>query len=99
MYAGDAERALAEALRVMKEEHGEEHHQPWIRRYVFSTDHKVIGLQYGFTAHCFLLFGFCLMLLMRLQLGWPGQSFSVMKALGETRAPGGILLPEAYNQL
>src|SRR5438874_6511206 len=75
------------------------HVQPWYRRWLFSTDHKVIGLQYGFTALCFLLFGFSLMLLMRLQLGWPGHAFSLMKILGEGRAPGGVLLPEAYNQL
>jgi len=28
------------------------------RRYTFSTDHKVIGLQYGFTSMFFLLVGF-----------------------------------------
>jgi cytochrome c oxidase subunit 1 len=102
MYADEAHRALREALRVMEDEkHGEGggHHQSWIRRYVFSTDHKWIGIQYGFTALLFLLLGFCLMILMRLQLGWPGQAFSVMKLLGEGRAPGGVLLPEAYNQL
>jgi cytochrome c oxidase subunit I len=103
MYADEAHKALREALRVMEDEkladaHGG-HHLPWIRRYVFSTDHKWIGIQYGFTALLFLLLGFCLMILMRLQLGWPGQAFSVMKLLGESRAPGGILLPEAYNQL
>jgi cytochrome c oxidase subunit 1 len=75
-------------------------HQPsWVRKYLFSVDHKWIGIQYGFTALCFLLFGFGLMLLMRLQLGWPGHAFGVFKVLGEGRAPGGILLPEAYNQL
>src|SRR5438105_6387686 len=103
MYADDAYKALKEAERVMKAEeeraHGVAHHQSWIRRYVFSTDHKWIGIQYGFTALLFLLFGFCLMILMRLQLGWPGQAFSVMKLLGEGRAPGGVRLPEAYNQL
>jgi len=101
LYAREAQRALREAIRVDERERWqhEMHEQPWIRKYVFSTDHKVIGLQYGFTALCFLLFGFCLMILMRLQLGWPGQSFAAMKLLGETRAPGGILLPEAYNQL
>ena len=79
--------------------HESVHHLSWIRRYVFSTDHKWIGIQYGFTALLFLLFGFSLMLLMRLQLGWPGRAFSVLKILGETRAPGGVLLPETYNQL
>ncbi len=99
MYADEAHKALREAIRVMKDETDSGQQQPWIRRYVFSTDHKWIGLQYGFTALLFLLLGFCLMILMRLQLGWPGQPFGVMKLLGETRAPGGILLPEAYNQL
>src|SRR5438128_4524261 len=103
MYADEAHKALTEAERVMKaeevREHGVAHPQSWIRRYVFSTDHKWIGIQYGFTALCFLLFGFSLMLLMRLQRGWPGHAFSLMKVLGEGRAPGGVLLPEAYNQL
>jgi cytochrome c oxidase subunit I len=102
MYAKDAEKALSEALRVMQEEeggHGHGHHESFITKYVFSQDHKWIGVQYGFTALCFLLLGFSLMLLMRLQLGWPGHAFSLMKVLGESRAPGGVLLPEAYNQL
>ncbi|MBV9497346.1 MAG: cbb3-type cytochrome c oxidase subunit I, partial [Acidobacteria bacterium] len=103
MYADDAEKALREAIRVNKEEsltHAHSTHQlSFIRKYVFSTDHKWIGVQYGVTALCFLLFGFSLMLLMRLQLGWPNQAFSIMKILGESRAPGGIMLPEAYNQL
>ena len=103
LYADDAEKILKEAIRVREAEERErgalEHRQPWIRRYVFSTDHKWIGIQYGITALLVLLFGFSLMLLMRLQLGWPGQAFSIMKVLGSTRAPGGILLPEAYNQL
>jgi cytochrome c oxidase subunit 1 len=103
LYADDARKALLEAERVMREEdrhkllHG--HVLPWYRRWLFSTDHKVIGLQYGFTALCFLLMGFGLMILMRLQLGWPGHAFNIMKVLGEGRAPGGVLLPEAYNQL
>ena len=101
LYARDAWRTLEEARRVTLEEERlqKQHDLPFWRKYVFSTDHKVIGLQYGFTALCFLLLGFCLMILMRLQLGWPGQAFSVMKLLGAMRAPGGVLLPEAYNQL
>ena len=35
------------------------------RKYVFSTDHKVIGIQYCITGLVFLLFGFSLMMLMR----------------------------------
>ena len=52
----------------------EVHHEElgfW-RKYVFSTDHKVIGIQYAITGMLFLLFGFSLMMLMRWQLAYPG---------------------------
>ena len=42
------------------------------RKYVFSTDHKMIGFQYGLTGLVFLFFGFMLMLIMRWQLAHPG---------------------------
>ncbi len=42
-------------------------------KYVFSTDHKVIGVQYGITALFFLFFGFTLIMLMRWQLAYPGE--------------------------
>ena len=56
------------------DDHGHEHHEPgfW-SKYIFSTDHKVIGIQYGFTALCFMLFGFFLMLMMRWQIAHPGH--------------------------
>ena len=81
----------------------EAHHEGsgfW-RGYVFSTDHKVIGLQYGFTALCFLLFGFFLMLMMRWQIGHPGQPVPIMgpvleKVLGQV-ASRGIMSPDLYN--
>src|ERR1700740_3082522 len=51
-----------------------EHHElGWWRKYIFSTDHKVIGIQYGLCGLVFLFFGFCLMMLMRFQLAYPGQ--------------------------
>ena len=42
------------------------------RKYIFSTDHKVVGIQYGLTALVFLLVGYGLMALMRWQLAYPG---------------------------
>ncbi|MBI5415755.1 MAG: cbb3-type cytochrome c oxidase subunit I [Candidatus Omnitrophica bacterium] len=76
------------------------HELSFWRKYIFSTDHKIIGLQYGITALCFLLLGFCLMLLMRWQLGYPGEPIpGVGKFLGENNAPGGVMLPEFYNEL
>ncbi len=65
-----------------------DHHQGFWKTYWFSTDHKVIGIQYGITALFFLLFGFVLMLLMRWQLASPGVEIPLL----------GALTPELYNQ-
>ncbi|HMD14938.1 MAG TPA: cbb3-type cytochrome c oxidase subunit I, partial [Bacteroidota bacterium] len=78
------------------------HHaeQSFWRKYIFSTDHKVIGIQYGLTSLIFLFFGFTLMMIMRWQLAYPGEAIPFIgKMLGDDRAPDGIMLPEFYNQL
>ena len=81
----------------------EAHHEEagfW-RTYVFSTDHKVIGIQYGVTALLFLLFGFCLMMVMRWQIAHPGQAVPVvgplLAALFGDVAAKGIVSPDLYN--
>src|SRR5947209_12953580 len=80
--------------------HGHGHELPFWRKYVFSVDHKIIGLQYGITALVFLLVGFSLMMLMRWQLAYPGRPLGwVGKLLGENAMPGGVMAPEFYNQL
>src|SRR3954468_21671810 len=83
--------------------HEAHHHEElgfW-RKYIFSTDHKVIGIQYGLTALLFLLFGFFLMMLMRWQLAYPGQPIPVMgpvleKLMGQP-ASGGVMSSDLYN--
>jgi cytochrome c oxidase subunit 1 len=76
------------------------HHEPgWIRKYIFSVDHKVIGVQYAVTGLLFLLFGFCLIMIMRWQLAYPGKPIPFIGAWLGIMAPGGILAPEAYNAL
>ncbi len=45
--------------------HDDHHELGFWRKWVFATDHKIIGLQYGVTGLVFLLFGFGLMMLMR----------------------------------
>jgi cytochrome c oxidase subunit 1 len=47
-----------------------------LRKYIFSTDHKVIGLQYALTSMFFLLVGFSLVVLIRWQLAYPGDASS-----------------------
>jgi cytochrome c oxidase subunit I len=86
-------------------EHGHEHHElGFWRKYVFSTDHKVIGIWYGISGLIFLLFGFSLMMMMRWQLAYPGQALPVIgHALGHIFGPGsmpdGKMTPEFYNSL
>jgi cytochrome c oxidase subunit I len=82
-------------------EHPVDHHElGWWRKYVFSIDHKVIGIQYTITGFLFLLFGFCLMLLMRWQLANPGVPLPWIGSwFSEDTMPGGVMLPEFYNQL
>lgn len=72
----------------------------FVRKYVFSLDHKVIGLQYMFTSMVFLLIGFAFMILMRWQLAYPGKPIPLIGSLFPlSMAPGGVMLPEFYNQL
>ena len=92
---------VATAEQTEHAEHGHEHHdEGFLRTYVFSLDHKVIGIQYAITGMLFLLFGFTLMMIMRWQLAYPFQPIPLIGGLlGDSRAPGGIMLPEFYNQL
>ncbi len=88
---------------MSEHEHAEaEHHEElgfW-RKYVFSTDHKVIGIQYAVSGMFFLLFGFGLMMLMRWQLAYPGRALPILGGLfGDSRMPDGIMIPDFYNQL
>jgi cytochrome c oxidase subunit 1 len=72
------------------------------RKYIFSTDHKVIGIQYGLSGLFFLLFGFSLMMMMRWQLAYPGQPIPfgigslLQKAFGQA-ANGGVVSGDLYN--
>src|SRR5262245_66660207 len=55
-----------------------EHHElGFWRKYIFSTDHKVIGIQYGLCGLVFLFYGFCLMMMMRWQLTYPDEALPV----------------------
>jgi len=63
--------------------------QGFIRKWIFSLDHKVIGLQYFFLALASVCVGMFLSLLMRIHLIWPT---AVLPFLGEIK-------PETYLSL
>src|SRR6201981_1074061 len=98
------------SVETHQEPHGHdaahEHHElGWWRKYIFSTDHKVIGIQYGLTGLVFLFFGFCLMMLMRWQLAYPGKALPILGNLlsrlpnGQMNMPNGAMSPDFYNAL
>jgi len=77
------------------------HHAPmsfW-RKYIFSTDHKIIGIQFLFVSLFFLLVGGLLAMQIRWQLGFPGKPMPGGGILPETMVSGGVILPEYYVQL
>jgi len=61
----------------------------FIRKYIFSLDHKVIGLQYYFLALASVFIGMFLSLLMRIHMVWPSAQ---IPGIGEIK-------PETYLAL
>jgi cytochrome c oxidase subunit 1 len=82
--------------------HAVHHHAPptgFIRKHVFSLDHKVIGKQYYALALVAVFVGMGLSWLMRLHLGWTNLAIPGLHWLSNTGAPGNIMTPEYYLQL
>src|SRR5271166_6268556 len=78
------------------------HHAPptsFIRKHVFSLDHKVIGKQYYALALLAALCGMVLSWLMRIHLGWTNAAIPGLQLLSKNGAPSGVITPEYYLQL
>ena len=71
----------------------------FIRKHVFSLDHKVIGKQYYGLALAAVLVGMFLSWLMRLHLGWTNLAIPGLHLLTKNGAPGNVMTPEFYLQL
>src|SRR5579872_2698685 len=78
---------------MVTHEGGGHHHPPsgFIRKYIFSLDHKVIGIQYYMLALFSVFLGMALSLLMRIHLVWPNLKLPF--------TPGGLMTPEQYLAL
>ena len=77
-------------------------HEPpagFLRRYVFSTDHKIIGKQYYGLALLAVLVGMVLSWITRIHLAWPNAAIPGLQLLSKSGAPGGVMTPEYYLQL
>jgi len=110
---GPTETTMGAAAHAAGHEHGAHHEElSFWRKYVFSTDHKTIGIQYGFTALLFLFFGFMLMAAMRWSIAEgsklaadpsyqvrpiPVIGKALTAVLGAEAAPNGSLSSDLYN--
>jgi len=76
-------------------------HEPpsFIRRYIFSQDHKIIGLQYFLTAAFVALVAGALAVLIRMQLAWPEASWPWLQRLLPDGFASGIMKPEFFLSL
>jgi cytochrome c oxidase subunit 1 len=70
--------------------HGHGHHEPgFVEKYLWSTDHKMIAMQYLFTGMAMALIGGFLAYTFRMQIAFPG-----------IEVPGfGVVSPNEYNHL
>src|SRR6478672_8810637 len=86
---GGGETIMATREFTAHESHAHAAPQGFIRKWVFSLDHKVIGIQYFFLALSAVLVGMLLSLLMRIHLIWPTASVPLI----------GEIKPETYLTL
>ena len=68
-------------------------------KYIFSTDHKVIGIQFLFIGFFFMIFGGLMAMMIRWQLAYPDDAMPLGTLLPEKVFPEGHLTPEVYNQV
>src|SRR5216110_3186746 len=89
--AGGGETIMATRELAAHQAHAHEHAAPqgFVRKWVFSLDHKVIGLQYYFLALTAVFVGMFLSLLMRIHLIWPTATLPFF----------GEIKPETYLSL
>ena len=71
----------------------------FLRKYVFSLDHKVIGKQYYGLALVSVFIGMVLSWLLRLHLAYPNWHIPLLGKFSATGAPDGVMTPEYYLSL
>ena len=88
--SGSIESTHSDAHEHDAHGHGHGHHdEGWFKKYCWSTDHKIIALQYMFTGMAMALVGGFMVYAMRMQLAFPGET-----------VPGfGLVTQAKYNAL
>src|SRR5262245_7930004 len=70
----------------------------FVRKYIFSFDHKIIGIQFLFSTLLWFVVGGLLALAVRWQLAWPWSNMPIVGRMLFSKE-GGQISPEFYTML
>ena len=70
-----------------------------LRTYLFSTNHKVVGIQYFLLSLFAVVVGMALSWIMRIHIAWGSAGIHGFQAIFGMNAPAGVLTPEYYLSL
>lgn len=76
-----ATASVAHHDTAVHDHHDHEHHDNFITKYIFTTDHKMIGKQFLVTGIFWAIIGGFLSILFRLQLGFPDMNLEFLRPL------------------
>jgi len=79
--------------------HHEDHYEPFLTKYVFSQDHKMIAKQFLITGIVWAIIAGLMSVLFRIQLAYPEKVFPILETLFGKWAEGGQISPDFYYQL
>src|SRR5262245_782823 len=82
---------------LVHDAHGHGHAASFWTKYVFSKDHKIIGIQFLFSTLLWFLIGGLLALAVRWQIAWPWSKVPILSHLYTGEA--GQMSPEGYTML
>ncbi|HCP40764.1 MAG TPA: cytochrome c oxidase subunit I [Cryomorphaceae bacterium] len=78
----------------------EHHHEEnFFTKYIFTTDHKMIGKQFLITGMFMGIIGVMMSMLFRLEIAYPEQSFPILEFFLGKWAPDGVMDPNMYLAL
>jgi cytochrome c oxidase subunit 1 len=92
---------MANAANPAAHAHGHDAHAHpgFLRHYVFSTDHKMIGRQFLFLGLFSMIFGGLMAMMVRWELAWPETQLPLTGWIPEPYMVDRYMTPAFYNQL
>ena len=81
------------------DDHGHHHKETFVTKYIFSQDHKMISKQYLITGLIMGFIGIAMSLLFRMQLAWPGETFSIYEVFLGKWGADGVMDADVYLAL